>query len=174
MSSVVGFLNSPADFLDKLACVLEIPIYACKTDIRHLIDVSKVFDSALAYKGACYLFVEISEYVFLDPVGYLANLLGGDRPFVAGLLQADYDFFPVVRDAGVVFFYNEHFEALAGLFVGSEAFFARQALASSPDYPSLVAGARIEDFITVNFTERTSHNKICLGFNYTLCVSIGA
>jgi len=157
MSWFAGFLNCPADFLDKLACVLKITIYACKTDIRHLIDVSKVLYCTLADKGACYLFVKIFEYVLLDLVGYLANLLCGDRPFVAGLLQADYDFFPIVRDAGVVFFYDEHFEAFAGLFVGSEAFFARQALASSPDYPPLVAGARIKDLITVNFTERTSH-----------------
>jgi hypothetical protein len=157
MSSVVVFLNHLADFIDKLSCVLEITIYAGKTNIRHLIDVSKMLYDAFADKGACYLLVEIFEYVLLDPVCNLANLLGGDRSFVTGLLQAGYDFFPVVRDAGVVFFYDEHFEAFAGLFVGSKAFSARQALASSPDYPSLVAGARIEDFITVNFTERTSH-----------------
>ena len=141
MSYVTGFLNRPADFLDKLACVLKIAINACKTDISHFIGVSEVLYGALADEVACYFFVEISEYVLLDSVCYLANLLGGDRPFIAGFLQAGYDFFPVVRDAGVVFFYNEHFEALAGLFVGSEAFFTRQALASSPDYPSLVAGA---------------------------------
>jgi hypothetical protein len=139
MSQVAGFLNRPADFLDKLACVLEITINACKTDIRHLIDVPEVLYGALADKIACYLFIEIFEYVFLDPVCNLADLLGGDGPFIAGLLQAGYDFFPVVRDAGVVLFYYEHFEAFAGFFVGSEAFFARQALASSPDYPSLVA-----------------------------------
>jgi hypothetical protein len=141
MSYVAGFLNGPADFFDKFACVLEIAINACKTDIRHFVNVSKVFYCALADKGACYFFVKIFEYVLLDPVCYLANLLGRDGPFIAGLLQSGYDFFPVVRDAGVVFFYDEHFEAFAGLFVGSEAFFARQALASSPDYTSLVAGA---------------------------------
>jgi hypothetical protein len=141
LRAIVGFPNRSADFLYKLACVLEIAINACKTDISNLINVSKVLYCALADEVACYFFVEISEYVLLDPVCYLANLLGGDRPFIAGLLQAGYDFFPVVRDAGVVFFYNEHFEALAGLFVGSEAFFARQALASSPDYTSFVAGA---------------------------------
>jgi hypothetical protein len=141
MSSFAGFLNRPADFLDKLACVLKIAINACKTDIRNLIDVSKVLYSALADKSACYFFVKIFEYVLLDPVCYLANLLGGNRPFIAGLLKPDYDLFPVVRDAGVVFFYDEHFEALAGLFVGSEAFFARQAQTSSPNYPPLVAGA---------------------------------
>ena len=157
MSQIAGFLNGPADFLDKLACVLKIAINACKTDIRHLINVSKVLYGALADKGTCYLFVEFSEYIFLDPVCNLADLFGRNGPFVTGLLQTGYDFFPVVRDAGVVFFDDEHFEALAGLFVGGEAFFARQALASSSDYPSLVAGTRIEDFITVNFTERTSH-----------------
>jgi hypothetical protein len=157
MSSVVGFLNHLAYFINQLACVLKITIYAGKTNIRHLVNVPKVFYDAFADKGAFYLFVEIFEYVLLDPVCNLANLLGGDGPFIAGLLQAGYDFFPVVRDAGVVFFYDEHFEAFAGLFVGSKAFPARQALASSPDYPSLVAGARIEDFITVNFAERTSH-----------------
>lgn len=123
MSSVGGFLNHLADFLDKLARVLEITINAGKTDIGHLIDVSKVLYCALADKSACYLLVKIFEYILLDAVGYLADQLDGDGPFITGLLEAGDDFFPVVWDARVILFYDEHFEALAGFFVGGEAFF---------------------------------------------------
>ena len=57
------------------------------------------------------------------------------------------NFFPVVRNAGVVLFYDVHLEALAGLFVGGEPLAARQALASASDYPPAVAGTRVNYLI---------------------------
>jgi hypothetical protein len=112
-----------------------------------------------ADKGTGYFLIEIAKYVFFDLVGDLANLLRGDGPFVAGLLKADNNFFPVIRNAGVVLFYHVHLETVAGLFVRGEPLFARQALASSSDYPTAVAGPRIDYLIPVFLAERTPHGS---------------
>ena len=158
LSRCVGLRYCLSYLIDKLAGVLEIAIDAGETDIRHFINVTKVFYNAFADEGAGNLLVEVFENVLFHLVGNLANLLGGNRTFVAGLLKTYYNFFSVVRDAGVVFFDDVHPEALAGFFVSSEALMAGQALASAPDDTSAVAGARVDYFILLFFAEGTSHS----------------
>jgi len=157
LSCIVGLRYCLSYLIDKLAGVLEVAIDAGETDIRHFINVTKVFYNAFADEGAGDLFIEVFENVLFHFVGNLANLLGGDRPFIAGLLKSDYNFFPVVRNAGAVFLYNVHPEALAGFFVCGETLVARQALASAPDDSPAVAGARVDYFILLFLAEGTSH-----------------
>ncbi len=157
---IVGLRYCLSYFIDKLAGVLEIAIDAGETDIRHFINVTKMFYNAFADEGAGNLLVEVFENVLFDLVGNLANLLGGNGAFVAGLLKADDNFFSVIRDAGAVFFDDVHSEALAGFFVSGEAFVARQALASAPDDSPAVAGARVDYFILLFLAEGTSHGVI--------------
>jgi hypothetical protein len=157
LSRYVGLRYCLSYFIDKLAGVLEIAIDACETDIRHFIDVTKMFYNAFTDEGAGYLLVEVFENVLFHLVGYQANLLGGNGAFVAGLLKTYYNFFSVIRDAGAVFFDDVHSEALAGFFVSSESLVAGQALASAPDNSSAVAGARVDYFILLFLAEGTSH-----------------
>ncbi len=116
-----------------------------------------MFNYAFADEGARYFFIEIFEDVLFDLVGNLANLFSGNWALVAGLLQADDDFFPVVGNAGAVFFDDVHPEALAGFFVGGEPLVARQALTSAPYDSPAVAGARVDYFILLFLAEGTSH-----------------
>jgi hypothetical protein len=155
-------------FINKLAGVFEIAIDAGETDIRNFINVTKMLYNAFADEGAGDLFIEVFEDVLFDLVGNLANLLCGNGAFVAGLLKADDDFFPVVRDAGAVFFDDVHPEALAGFFVGSESLIAGQALASAPYDSPAVAGARVDYFILLFLAEGTSHGLIPTSFSINL------
>jgi hypothetical protein len=157
LSCIVGLRYCLSYFINKLAGVLEIAIYAGETDIRHFINVTKVFYNAFADEGAGNLLVEVFENVLFHLVGNQANLFCGNGAFVAGLLKTYYNFFSVVRDAGAVFFDDVHSEALAGFFVCGETLIAGQALASAPDDSSAVAGARVDYFILLFFAEGTSH-----------------
>ena len=130
-----------------------------------------MFYDAFTYEGAGYFLVEIAEYVFLNPVGYLANLLSGDGPFITGLLKTGYYLFPVIRDAGFVLLYDIHLEALARLFIRGETLLARQTLAPAPDYSPLIAGAGIDYLITVFLAERTSHGPHHLAFRNFASIS---
>ncbi len=167
LSCIVGLRYCLSYFINKLAGVLEIAIDAGETDIRHFINVTKVFYNAFADEGAGNLLVEVFENVLFDLVGNLANLLGGNGAFVTGLLKTYYNFFPVIRDAGVVFFDDVHPEAFAGFFVSGEALVAGQALASAPDDSSAVAGARVDYFILLFLTEGASHGVIPPRFQST-------
>ena len=160
LSRYVGLRYCLSYFIDKLAGVLEIAIDAGETNIRHFINVTKMFYNAFADEGAGDLFIEVFENVLFNLVGNLANLLGGNWSFVAGLLKADDNFFSVIGDAGAVFFDDVHPEALAGFFVGGETLVARQALASAPDDSAAVAGARVDYLILFFLAEGTSHGLI--------------
>jgi hypothetical protein len=160
LSCHVGLRYCLSYFVNQVAGVLEIAIDAGETNIRHFINITKMFYNAFADEGAGDLFIEVFENVLFDLVGNLANLLGGDRPFIACFLKADYNFFPVIRDARAVFFDDVHSEALTGFFVCGETLVARQALASAPDDSPAVAGARVDYFILFFFAEGTSHGLI--------------
>src|SRR5579872_130311 len=155
IGTIMLLLQKLREFRLERLHVSEGSVHAGVPDVRHLVQVLERFHDLLSHHGRRDFGLTARKQLPFDRGDDLFQLGFGDRPFLAGLAQADQKFLAVVLLAPSVFLDDEETRSLHTL-VGREPVPAGETFAAPADNGLIVA--RINDPRLALLAARTDHD----------------